>query len=108
MFTTERLTPMTTHGFRKTLSRIGQAAALPFPVHPHMLRHACGYELQRAGLPTRVIQAWMGHSDIRHTVRYTESLCGAVSEGVAGERLNLPPERRRPALVRKKLWITSF
>lgn len=99
---------MTTHGFRKTLSRIGQAAALPFPVHPHMLRHACGYELQRAGLPTRVIQAWMGHSDIRHTVRYTESLCGAVSEGVAGERLNLPPERRRPALVRKKLWITSF
>lgn len=46
--------------------------SLPFPVHPHMLRHACGYELQKAGLPTRVIQPWMGHGDIRHTVKYTE------------------------------------
>jgi integrase len=72
VFTTERRTPLTTHAFRKTLTRISDAAGMPFPVHPHMLRHACGYELQRAGLPTRVIQAWMGHSDIRHTVRYTE------------------------------------
>ena len=32
-----------------------------------MLRHACGYELQKQNLPTRVIQAWLGHADIRHT-----------------------------------------
>ena len=72
LFTTERLAPMSPDGFRKLLARIGQAAELPFPVHPHMLRHACGYELQKQNLPTRVIQAWLGHADIRHTVRYTE------------------------------------
>jgi hypothetical protein len=32
-----------------------------------MLWHACGYELQKQNLPTRVIQAWLGHADIRHT-----------------------------------------
>ena len=72
VFTTERLAPMSPDGFRKLLARIGQEARLPFPVHPHMLRHACGYELQKQNLPTRVIQAWLGHADIRHTVRYTE------------------------------------
>jgi integrase len=72
VFTTERLAPIGPDGFRKLLARVGEAARLPFPVHPHMLRHACGYELQKTNLPTRVIQAWLGHADIRHTVRYTE------------------------------------
>ena len=72
VFTTERLAPMSPDGFRKLVARVGEAARLPFPVHPHMLRHACGYELQKQNLPTRVIQAWLGHADIRHTVRYTE------------------------------------
>src|SRR5262245_55220651 len=72
LFTTERLAPMSPDGFRKLLARIVGASRLPFSVHPHMLRHACGYELQKQNLPTRVIQAWMGHADIRHTVRYTE------------------------------------
>ncbi len=48
VFTTERLTPMTAAGFRKQLSRIGQAAEFPFPVHPHMLRHACGFKVSVA------------------------------------------------------------
>ena len=46
-------------------------AKLSFPVHPLMLRHACGYELQKQNLPTRIIQAWLGHG-YRHTARYTE------------------------------------
>jgi hypothetical protein len=37
-----------------------------------MLRHGCGYALANAGHDTRAIQAWMGHKNIRHTVRYTE------------------------------------
>ena len=56
VFTTERLTPMTAAGFRKQLSRIGMAAEFPFPVHPHMLRHACGYKLAHDGHDTRAIQ----------------------------------------------------
>ena len=38
----------------------------------HMLRHACGYALANAGHDTRALQAWLGHKNIQHTVRYTE------------------------------------
>jgi type 1 fimbriae regulatory protein FimE len=53
VFGTERRAPMTTAGFRKMMARIGQAAKFPFPVHPHMLRHACGYKLANDGQDTR-------------------------------------------------------
>src|SRR3954465_8523835 len=45
VFITERRAPMSPAGFRKMLARTGGAAMFPFPVHPHMLRHACGYKL---------------------------------------------------------------
>jgi site-specific recombinase XerD len=37
-----------------------------------MLRHACGYELANRGIDTRPVQAYLGHRNIQHTVRYTE------------------------------------
>jgi site-specific recombinase XerD len=45
---------------------------MPFPIHPHMLRYACGFALANAGHDTRGLQAWLGHRSIQHTVRYTE------------------------------------
>jgi type 1 fimbriae regulatory protein FimE len=72
LFTTERGGPVTTAGFRKTLSRIAKETDLSFPVHPHMLRHACGYKLANDGHDTRAIQHYLGHKNIQHTVRYTE------------------------------------
>ena len=54
------------------ISRLGQRAGMAFPIHPHMLRHGCGYALANAGHDTPAIQAWMGHKNIQHTVRYTE------------------------------------
>ena len=72
LFTTERRTPMTAAGFRKQLAAIGAAAELPFPVHPHMLRHACGFALAHGKHDTRAIQEWLGHRNIQHTTRYTE------------------------------------
>jgi integrase len=50
----------------------GEAAGLGFPVHPHMLRHACGFKLANDGVDTRALQAYLGHRSIQHTVRYTE------------------------------------
>jgi site-specific recombinase XerD len=38
----------------------------------HMLRHACGYSLANKGHDTRTLQAYLGHRNIQHTVRYTE------------------------------------
>jgi integrase len=39
---------------------------------PHMLRHACGFALANKGHDTRALQAYLGHRNIQHTVRYTE------------------------------------
>jgi site-specific recombinase XerD len=41
-------------------------------LHPHMLRHSCGYKLANDGVDTRTIQSYLGHKSIQHTVRYTE------------------------------------
>ena len=48
-------------------------------MHPHMLRHATGYKLANDGRDTRALQH-LGHMNIMHTVRYTESLGEAVQE----------------------------
>jgi integrase len=72
LFQTERKSPMSAAGFRKTLARIGEASELAFPVHPHMLRHACGFKLANDGQDTRAVQHYLGHRNIQHTVRYTE------------------------------------
>jgi site-specific recombinase XerD len=58
--------------FAKLVARAGEAAGLGFPVHPHMLRHACGFKLANDGVDTRALQAYLGHRSIQHTVRYTE------------------------------------
>ena len=63
---------MTTAGFRRMIARISEEAEFPFPVHPHMLRHACGYKLANDGQDTRALQHYLGHKNIQHTVRYTE------------------------------------
>jgi hypothetical protein len=38
---------MTAVGFLKLISRLGKAAAMPFPIQPHILRHACGFKLAK-------------------------------------------------------------
>lgn len=57
--------------FYQLLRRYGHRANLPLPLHPHMLRHACGYNLAERGNDTRLIQDYLGHRNIRHTVIYT-------------------------------------
>jgi type 1 fimbriae regulatory protein FimB/type 1 fimbriae regulatory protein FimE len=72
VFTSERGAPFTADGFAKLVARAGVTAGLELPVHPHMLRHACGYALANKGVDTRTIQGLLGHKAIQHTVRYTE------------------------------------
>jgi integrase len=76
IFQTERKAPMTEAGVRKTLARIGEAAGFPWLVHPHQLRHGCGYKLANDGRDTRALQHYLGHRNIQHTTRYTELASG--------------------------------
>ena len=71
-FTSERDAPFSTAGFARMVERAGVAAALGFKAHPHMLRHTCGFVLANKGHDTRALQAYLGHRNIQHTVRYTE------------------------------------
>jgi integrase len=72
VFVSERSSPVSTAGFAKLVERAGVEAKLPFPAHPHMLRHACGFALANKGTDTRTLQAYLGHRSIQSTVRYTE------------------------------------
>ncbi len=72
VFTSERGAPFATAGFARMIERAGDEAKLGFKAHAHMLRHACGYALANKGHDTRALQAWLGHRNIAHTVRYTE------------------------------------
>jgi type 1 fimbriae regulatory protein FimB/type 1 fimbriae regulatory protein FimE len=57
VFTTERGGRMTPKSFCHLFQRLGERANMPFPIHPHMLRHGCGYALANAGHDTRALQA---------------------------------------------------
>ena len=72
IFVSERGAPFTTSGLAKLVERAGVEAKLPFPVHAHMLRHACGFVLANKGTDTRTLQAYLGHRSIQSTVRYSE------------------------------------
>ena len=71
VFTSERGSPFTRDGIAKLVARAGVEAGFDYAVHPHQLRHACGYKLANDGTDTRTIQAYLGHRSIQHTVRYT-------------------------------------
>ena len=61
VFVSERGAPFTRAGFAKMVARAGGEAGFKFGVHPHMLRHACGYALANRGHDTRALQAYLGH-----------------------------------------------
>jgi site-specific recombinase XerD len=72
VFVSERGTPFSTRGFQAMVERAARAAGFDMKIHPHMLRHSCGYKLANDGVDTRTIQGYLGHRSIQHTVRYTE------------------------------------
>jgi type 1 fimbriae regulatory protein FimE len=71
VFVTEAGTPVTTAWFLRMVQRTGKAAKLSFAVHPHMLRHACGYKLANDGHDTRSLAHYLGHRNLQSTARYT-------------------------------------
>ena len=84
VFTSERGTPFTKRGFQAMVERAGEAAGFDMKIHPHMLRHACGFKLANDGIDTRTIQAYLGHKSIQHTVRYTELAPTRVQKLIPG------------------------
>ncbi len=65
--------PFTRQAINYLFTGIGQRAGLTVHVHPHMLRHSCGFALANKGRDTRLIQDWLGHRDGRYTSLYTRT-----------------------------------
>lgn len=65
--------PMTRQSINYLVEQTGIRAKLNFKVNPHMLRHSTGYYLANKGCDTRLIQDYLGHRNITHTVRYTRT-----------------------------------
>jgi integrase len=72
IFMSERGAPLSADAVRDIVSRAKEIADFEFPIHPHMLRHRCGYYLASKGYDTRLIQDYLGHKNIQHTVQYTQ------------------------------------
>ncbi len=82
LFLSERGQPLT----RQSVNYLITAAAIRAgvaPVHPHMLRHSCGFALADRGHHLRLIQDYLGHRDPKHTVHYTR-IAGSRFEGIWG------------------------
>jgi site-specific recombinase XerD len=73
LFISERRKPLSRFTVCALVNKYAEAAGLSeLAVHPHMMRHACGYSLANRGADTRLIQDYLGHKNISHTVRYTK------------------------------------
>jgi type 1 fimbriae regulatory protein FimB len=80
LFISERGQPLTRQSVNYLIGAAAERAGLP-PVHPHMLRHSCGFALANKGYDLRLIQDYLGHRDPRHTVHYTRT-AGRRFEGL--------------------------
>lgn len=91
LFISRRGTALSRQQAYRIIRSAGENAGTVTHTHPHMLRHACGYELAERGTDTRLIQDYLGHRNIRHTVRYTAS--NAARFAGIWERNNLLEEK---------------
>ena len=80
LFLSERRQPMTRQSVNYLIRVAGESAGLK-NVHPHMLRHSCGYYLANTGVDLRTMQDYLGHRDPKHTVHYTR-VAGRRFEGL--------------------------
>lgn len=76
LFLNERGDQFTRSSINYLVEVSGTRAGVAFHVHPHMLRHGCGYALANRGYDLRLIQDYLGHRDPKHTTRYTRTASG--------------------------------
>ncbi len=70
LFVNERNLPLTRQAVNYIIKTAADKTSLK-NIHPHTLRHSCGYYLANKGYDLRLIQDYLGHRDPKHTVNYT-------------------------------------
>jgi site-specific recombinase XerD len=70
LFLSEQRSPLSRATVWLMMQKYAKAAGLDnLAIHPHMLRHSCGFDLANRGNDTRLIQGYLGHQNIQHTVK---------------------------------------
>lgn len=72
LFVSERGDQLTRQAVYFIVRGMAARACLP-NVHPHTLRHSCGFALANKGQDSRLIQDYLGHKNARHTAHYTRT-----------------------------------
>jgi type 1 fimbriae regulatory protein FimB len=80
LFISEQDRPLTRQAVNYLIATVATRAGL-VGVHPHVLRHSCGFALANKGHDLRLIQDYLGHRDPRHTAHYTRT-AGRRFEGL--------------------------
>ena len=80
LFLSERRQPLTRQSVNYVVGAAAKRAGLE-GVHPHTLRHSCGFYLANQGYDLRLIQDYLGHRDPKHTAHYTR-VAGVRFEGL--------------------------
>ena len=70
-FISERRIPLSRKTAWVAIRAYDRQAGLSVEAHRLMLRHACGFALADQGADTRLIQDYLGHRNIQHTVMDT-------------------------------------
>ena len=91
VFQSERGGPMTPKSFHALFGRIGVWAKMPFPIHPHMLRHGCGYALADAGHDTR--RCRLGSDTETSSTRCATPSWRRTGSRTSGASGNMPPSQ---------------
>jgi integrase len=93
VFISERGTAFSTRGFQAMVERVAEAAGFDMKIHPHMLRHSCGYKLANDGVDTRTIQSYLGHKSIQGACQSTPLFEYCCARAPSGRAAAAPPRR---------------
>lgn len=72
LFISERRQALSRRTVWVMIGQLAKAAGLEhLAIHPHMMRHACGFSLVNRSVDLRTIQSYLGHRAIASTTKYT-------------------------------------
>lgn len=91
------VTPMRHERFAELLTTIGGGYVL------HRLRHTCGTEWLRSGLPLEQVKELLGHSRLQQTLAYAEILSTDLEKGMGGVAVDFQMAVGRPVFEGKEV-----
>jgi integrase len=82
IFQSQRGSKLSPASIQKIVNQAAERANIGFSVHPHMIRHACGFALATNGSTAHFIQWWLGHKRLESTRWYINKAANRGKEPV--------------------------